>query len=103
MRANGSGGRTTTKKRTVKRRGAAKTKGSTGAPPERPVLPSPRVGFFPPEPYSAPQHAAELARTRALDDTAGLSKAQLVEIYRCLFETRRLEEHLVALYRQSKV
>ena len=34
---------------------------------------------------------------------AGLSNAQLLELYRYLFETRRLEEHLVALYRQTQV
>ena len=47
--------------------------------------------------------AASFVRPRGLDDTAGLSKEQLHDIYRYLYETRRLEEHIVALSRQSKV
>jgi pyruvate dehydrogenase E1 component alpha subunit/2-oxoisovalerate dehydrogenase E1 component alpha subunit len=42
-------------------------------------------------------------RPRAPADTAGLGPAALLEIYRFLIETRRLEEHLVALYRQNQV
>ena len=58
---------------------------------------------FVPEQGSLPQGAAAYLRKRAPQDTAGLGKEQLLEIYRCLFETRRLEEHVVALYRQNKV
>jgi TPP-dependent pyruvate/acetoin dehydrogenase alpha subunit len=47
--------------------------------------------------------AKSFVRPRASKATEGLSKDQLLEIYRCLYETRRLEEHLVALYRQNKV
>lgn len=47
--------------------------------------------------------AADAIVPRANGDTAGLAPRQLVEIYRYLYETRRLEEHLVALYRQGKV
>lgn len=51
----------------------------------------------------SPHGAAGNVRQRRPEDVAGLSKNQLVEIYSSLFETRRLEEHLVALYRQNKV
>ncbi len=61
------------------------------------------VTTFVPEQRVRPEGAAGFIRQRNLDDTAGLSKAQLLEIWRFLFETRRLDEHLVALYRQNKV
>jgi len=44
-----------------------------------------------------------MLRPRPATDTAGLSRAQLLEIYTYLCETRRLEEHLVALFRQGQV
>ena len=47
--------------------------------------------------------AKYFVQKRKTSDDAGLSKAQLLELYRLLFETRRLEEHLVALYRQTQV
>lgn len=49
------------------------------------------------------RHASTYIRARNLQDTSDLSRAQLHELFRYLFETRRLEEHLVALYRQNKV
>jgi len=52
---------------------------------------------------STKKNAAGFVRARKPADNAGLNKAQLLEIYQYLFETRRLEEHLVALYRQNKV
>jgi TPP-dependent pyruvate/acetoin dehydrogenase alpha subunit len=42
-------------------------------------------------------------RVRKSSEKAELSNRQLRELYRYLYETRRLEEHLVALYRQNKV
>lgn len=64
---------------------------------------SPTVTIHEPEhrPYS--RKAANFVRGRDLKDTAGLNKERLLEIYRYLFETRRLDEHLVALYRQNQV
>jgi len=56
-----------------------------------------------PKANAAPDSAAGYLRKRNLKDTAGLNKAQLSELYQFLFETRRLEEHLAALYRQNKV
>ncbi|MED5465034.1 MAG: thiamine pyrophosphate-dependent enzyme, partial [Myxococcota bacterium] len=47
--------------------------------------------------------AQHFIRQRTQGDTAGLNPAQLGELYQFLFETRRLEEHLVALFRQNKV
>ncbi|MDP7038384.1 MAG: thiamine pyrophosphate-dependent dehydrogenase E1 component subunit alpha [Myxococcota bacterium] len=47
--------------------------------------------------------AKYFVQKRKTSNDAGLSKAQLLELYRLLFETRRLEEHLVALYRQTQV
>lgn len=53
---------------------------------------------------SAPRSGARaFVRQRRLDDAAGLTRAQLHEVYRYLYETRRLEEHLVALARQNQV
>src|SRR3989441_10726099 len=46
-------------------------------------------------------HAAPTAQSPTIP--AGLSRDQLLEIYRYLRLTRTLEERLVALYRQSKV
>lgn len=46
---------------------------------------------------------AQPASTRAPAIPAGLSSAQLLEVYRYLRLTRTLEERLVALYRQTKV
>ena len=40
---------------------------------------------------------------RDADDTAALSAAQLLEVYHYLYLVRRLEEQLVALYRQNHV
>ncbi len=56
-------------------------------------------------PEKHPSHigAAAHIRKRSSSQVCGLSKNQLLDIYRYLFETRRLEEHLVALYRQSQV
>ncbi len=94
MRGNGSGGRsprrTKSETRPSARRAAAKARGS-------------HIAWMLPESAARPHAAAELARPRPPDDTAGLTQAQLLELYRYLFETRRLEEHLVALYRQNKV
>jgi pyruvate dehydrogenase E1 component alpha subunit/2-oxoisovalerate dehydrogenase E1 component alpha subunit len=56
-----------------------------------------------PKANATPDSAAGYLRKRDLKDTAGLNKAQLSELYQFLFETRRLEEHLAALYRQNKV
>lgn len=56
-----------------------------------------------PERNPQPSSASGYIRKRNSKDTAGLNKAQLSELYQFLFETRRLEEHLVALYRQNKV
>jgi len=80
-----------------------------------PTAPAPTAPAVTPEPPRGPviEHAptiqARLAdaggalRRRRSDDVAGLHRDQLAEIYRYLFETRRLEEHLVALYRQNQV
>ena len=51
----------------------------------------------------SPEDAKQFIRQRTRGDTAGLNPAQLGEVYQFLFETRRLEEHLVALFRQNKV
>ena len=61
------------------------------------------VTTIPPTQSSQPDNAAGYIRKRELKDTAALSKVQLGELYQFLYETRRLEEHLVALYRQNKV
>ncbi len=50
-----------------------------------------------------PKDAQQSVRPRTTNDIAGLTHAQLLELYRYMFETRRLEEQLVALYRQGKV
>jgi pyruvate dehydrogenase E1 component alpha subunit/2-oxoisovalerate dehydrogenase E1 component alpha subunit len=65
-------------------------------------LPSTVVTFNPTS-TPLPTDAAGYIRARDINDTAELSKEQLREVYRCLFETRRLEDHLVSLYRQSQV
>jgi TPP-dependent pyruvate/acetoin dehydrogenase alpha subunit len=91
MRANGSGGGRGKKRPLAKKRTRAPASGT------------PRIAVFPPEARVVPVGAEAHVRERPAKDTAGLSPAQLLEIYRCLFETRRLEEHLVALYRQNKV
>jgi TPP-dependent pyruvate/acetoin dehydrogenase alpha subunit len=92
-----------TSKRSTARAAAPKAaaKGKNGKTPH-PVT-ADTVTTFEPAPAPKRRSAAEFVRERAPDDVAGLSKAQLVEIYRYLFETRRLEEHLVALYRQNQV
>src|SRR5688500_277512 len=59
--------------------------------------------LFEPSPSALRSGPKELLRARGVRETAGLSRGQLLEVYRFLFETRRLEEHLVALYRQNKV
>lgn len=87
---------------------ARRKAGGTGAkaPPrgKKKAAPAAKViEVLPPLRHTLPGDAKGFIRARALKDHAGLSKAQLVELYRLLFETRRLEEHLVALYRQSKV
>lgn len=56
-----------------------------------------------PEQRSTPANASGYIRKRAIKDTAGLNKAQLGELFQFLYETRRLEDHLVALFRQNKV
>ncbi len=56
-----------------------------------------------PKPSATPSQAAEYIRQRSPKDTAGLNKKQLGELFGYLYETRRLEEHLVALFRQNKV
>ena len=53
--------------------------------------------------YSGPRSATEARRDRPIKNTAGLSRDQLLELYRLLYETRRLEEHLVILYKQNHV
>jgi pyruvate dehydrogenase E1 component alpha subunit/2-oxoisovalerate dehydrogenase E1 component alpha subunit len=58
---------------------------------------------YPPTPHVMPATALDAKRERPLDATGGLSVAQLEELYRYLFLTRRLEEVLVALYRQNQV
>jgi TPP-dependent pyruvate/acetoin dehydrogenase alpha subunit len=73
------------------------------APRSKPKQNGETVVTYAPEPRALPKGAASFIRERDLDDTAGLSKAQLLEVWRYLFETRRLEEHLVALYRQNQV
>ena len=46
---------------------------------------------------------AALSRLTTSDDSAGLSREQLLELYYWMRLTRTLEERLVALYRQTKV
>src|SRR3954466_6918403 len=58
---------------------------------------------YPPAPHPMPVTASDARRDRPVDDTAGLSVAQLETLYRYLLLTRRLEEVLVALYRQGQV
>jgi TPP-dependent pyruvate/acetoin dehydrogenase alpha subunit len=58
---------------------------------------------YPPTPHCVPATAIDAKRERPLADTGGLAKSQLEELYRYLFLTRRLEEVLVALYRQNQV
>lgn len=64
---------------------------------------SPTFDTYLPELRPVVRGASAFVRARALADVAELHTLQLAEIYRYLFETRRLEEHLVALYRQNKV
>src|SRR4051812_5409290 len=61
------------------------------------------IEMFAPETHATESSPRAAVRERATDDTAGLAPGQLLELYRCMYETRRLEEHLVALYRQNKV
>ncbi len=86
----------------------AKRPGGRKAPHPRAKAGAGRVGtgfvlYAPETPEQAPASPRDFVRARQLNDTAGLSRLQLLELYRYLFETRRLEEHLVALYRQNKV
>jgi TPP-dependent pyruvate/acetoin dehydrogenase alpha subunit len=83
MRASSSGGSVTSSKR----------------PPAPAAASSDHLVRYTPETHPP----LALPKARPPSDVAGLSQAQLLDIYRCLFETRRLEEHLVALYRQNKV
>lgn len=48
-----------------------------------------------PSPTQTTKRARDFLRARSVDDTALLDSKQLLEVYRYLFETRRLEEHLV--------
>lgn len=61
------------------------------------------IETIPPLSEHPPRTAETAIRAREITDTAGLSRAQLHDIYRLLYETRRLEEHLVALARQGQV
>lgn len=61
------------------------------------------VAVYHPEPVFPPKGPREAHHARAASDVAGLTTAQLQEIFRAIYETRRLEQTLVALYRQNKV
>ncbi len=84
---------------------AAKSRQTNGRQddPRRGQAEASLVDLYLPEAGAKLRGAQETLRSRALNDAAGLAKAQLVEIFRCLLETRRLEEHLTALYRQNQV
>jgi pyruvate dehydrogenase E1 component alpha subunit/2-oxoisovalerate dehydrogenase E1 component alpha subunit len=103
---NESGGKKAEAQKARRRTGTAAKRNKKSA--ARKLHPRPKrsagsVTVFAPEGFAGPADAAGHARRRSLDDVAGLSGRHLHEIYRCLFETRRLEEHLVALYRQNQV
>lgn len=61
------------------------------------------VETYLPEKRPVPENAKGYIRARPSGDTAGLNAPQLGELFQYLYETRRLEEHLVALFRQNKV
>ncbi|MEM6729951.1 MAG: thiamine pyrophosphate-dependent dehydrogenase E1 component subunit alpha [Myxococcota bacterium] len=61
------------------------------------------IDDYPPEPPPKPGGARESKRERDPSNTAGLHRAQLLEIYRLLVETRRLEELLETLKKQGEI
>ena len=61
------------------------------------------IDDYPPQPAPPPRSSERVRRDRDLDDRAGLETDQLLEIYRLLIETRRLEETLVNLHRQGHI
>lgn len=71
-------------------------------PADAATLPS-TISTYAPTPVHPPTDAVGCRRQRAADDHAGLTPAQLRELYVYLYRVRRLEEHLVALYRQGQV
>lgn len=82
---------------------ATNTSANATASPGQSTAARSTVDTFAPELRSQPTSASEAKRDRSPDDRAGLSREQLVDVFRYLYETRRLEEHLVALYRQNQV
>ena len=61
------------------------------------------VKTYPPRPHAMPCDALQALRPRPSDDVAGLDRPQLQELHHFLLLTRRLEEVLVALFRQNQV
>ncbi|MEL6195970.1 MAG: thiamine pyrophosphate-dependent dehydrogenase E1 component subunit alpha [Myxococcota bacterium] len=61
------------------------------------------IDDYPPEPPPSPRSSERVRRDRNRGDRAGLEPDQLLELYRLLIETRRLEETLVRLHRQGHI